>query len=134
MTVEHVNPETLAPPNGYSHVTVATGRALAFLAGKIAVDSAGSLVGPGDYRTQGRVAAHNLWLALQAVGGRPDQLARLAIYIVDLTPEREDEVLAGMAEAAAESGIGPTAGILIGVSAVGIPGALVEVEAVAALD
>ncbi|MFF4794476.1 RidA family protein [Streptomyces sp. NPDC001276] len=134
MTVEHLNPASLAPPNGYSHVTVATGRSLAFISGKIAVDADGALVGAGDYRTQGRVAARNLWLALQAAGGRPDQLARVSIYIVDHTPEREDDVLAGMAEAAVESGIGPTAGILIGVAAVGIPGALVEIEAVAVLD
>lgn len=133
MPVEHVNPPTLARPNGYSHVTVATGSALVFLAGKIAVDGEGRLLGAGDYRAQGRAAATNLWLAMQAVGARPDQLARMSIYIVAHTPEREEEVLAGMAEAARESGIGPTAGILIGVDAVGISGALVEIEGVAVL-
>ncbi|MBO9523745.1 MAG: RidA family protein [Nocardioidaceae bacterium] len=134
MPVEHLNPDTLAVPHGYSHVTVATGRAVVFLAGKIAVDRDGNLVGAGDYRAQGRQAAANLGLALEAAGARPDQLARLCIYVAGHTPEREEEVLAGMAEAAAVTGIGPTAGILLGVSAVGIPGALVEIDAIAVLD
>jgi enamine deaminase RidA (YjgF/YER057c/UK114 family) len=37
----------LAPANGYSHAVVSTG-ATAYVAGQVAVDEDGALVGPGD--------------------------------------------------------------------------------------
>jgi enamine deaminase RidA (YjgF/YER057c/UK114 family) len=82
MGIEHVNPDTLAAPRGFSHATVAAGRVV-FLAGQTALDRNGHLVA-GGVVAQFEVALSNLLTALQAAGGTPGDLASLTIYIVDV--------------------------------------------------
>jgi enamine deaminase RidA (YjgF/YER057c/UK114 family) len=52
MTIERINPKGLPPPLGYTHVTVATGSRLVFIAGQEPEDEHGNLVGPGDLAVQ----------------------------------------------------------------------------------
>ena len=54
MTIERVNPPTLARPSGFSHAIVATGSRLVFLAGQTALDATGAVVGD-------TVAASSSW-------------------------------------------------------------------------
>ena len=82
MTVDRVNPPQLAAPVGFSHAVVGTGT-IVFLAGQTALDPSGHLVG-GDVVSQFETALGNLLAALGAAGGRPDQLASLTVYAVDL--------------------------------------------------
>lgn len=82
MTIERVNPPSLAAARGFSHATVATGRTI-FLAGQTALDPAGRIV-DGDVVTQFEQALGNLLAALAAAGGTPDQLASLTIYVLDI--------------------------------------------------
>ena len=86
MSLERVNPPQLAAPVGFSHAVVGEGR-LVVLAGQTALDSAGRVV-RGDVVQQFEVALGNLLAALQAAGGRPDQLAGLTVYAVDLADYR----------------------------------------------
>lgn len=69
--------------------------------------------------------------------GRRDvrDVARLRVHVVDWTPERMPELLAGIESAAAELGFtpGPPTS-LIGVAALDVPEHLVEIEATAVLD
>src|SRR5688572_3384605 len=60
MTLERINPADLATPETYSHVIVATGRRLVFVAGQVAEDRQGKLVGPGDLALQARQAFDNV--------------------------------------------------------------------------
>ena len=82
MTLERVNPESLAKPVGFSHAVVGEGRII-FLAGQTAMDADGRIVGEGVV-DQFEVALANLLAALRAAGGTPHQLASLTIYIVDM--------------------------------------------------
>ena len=67
-----INPETVHPPFGYSHVVEVTAGRPVYIAGQVALDPAGVLVGPGDIRAQARQVFDNLQAALQAVGaGQP---------------------------------------------------------------
>ncbi len=87
MTLQRVNPAPLAVPRGFSHAVVGEGRVIC-LAGQTALDADGRIVGH-DVVTQFRRALSNLLTALDAAGGRPDQLASLTVYIVDMDDYRE---------------------------------------------
>lgn len=84
--IERVNPEELAPPTGFSHAVVGTG-SIVFLAGQTALDVHGRITGTGVIE-QFEIALGNLLAALRAAGGRPDQLASLTVYAVDLADYR----------------------------------------------
>ncbi|HEX3005337.1 MAG TPA: RidA family protein [Angustibacter sp.] len=86
MSLERVNPPALAAPVGFSHAVVGEGR-IVVLAGQTALDGEGRVV-PGDVVQQFEVALGNLLAALEAAGGRPDQLAGLTVYAVDLADYR----------------------------------------------
>jgi integrase len=53
----------------------------------VAEDAEGKLVAPGDLAAQARQAFANVGLALAAAGARPEQVARITIYVVDHRPE-----------------------------------------------
>jgi len=85
--IERVNPPSLAAPSGFSHAVAATGGRLIFLAGQTALDAAGAVVG-GTVAEQFEQALGNMLTALAAAGGRPEHLASLTIYAVDLAAYR----------------------------------------------
>jgi enamine deaminase RidA (YjgF/YER057c/UK114 family) len=82
MSVERINPTELAPPRGFSHATVASGRVIS-LAGQTGLDQDGRVV-EGGVVGQFERALGNLMTALRAAGGETDQLVSLTIYIVDM--------------------------------------------------
>ena len=88
MTLEYVNPPELGVPRGFSHATVGAGRVV-FLAGQTALDAAGRVVG-SNVVEQFEKALGNLLASLAAVGGTPDHLASLTIYIVDMEDYRNN--------------------------------------------
>jgi enamine deaminase RidA (YjgF/YER057c/UK114 family) len=78
-----INPQTLHQPTGYSHVVeVVAGRPV-YIAGQVALDPDGALVGPGDVRAQARQVFRNLRAALEAVGAGFEQVVKLNYYLVD---------------------------------------------------
>ena len=83
MTLERVNPETLAKPSGFSHAVVADGGRVVFLAGQVALGPDGTIVGD-TVAEQFERALGNLLEALRAAGGSPGDLASLTVYAVDL--------------------------------------------------
>ena len=68
VTANFINPETMHHPAGYTHLVEVTAGRLVYIAGQVALDSTGALVGPGDIRAQARQVFDNLQAALQAVG------------------------------------------------------------------
>lgn len=84
--MERINPDFLAAPSGFSHAVVASGTTV-FLAGQTGMDASGAIVS-GGVVAQFEQALANLLAALDAAGGRSDQLASLTIYIVDLDDYR----------------------------------------------
>jgi enamine deaminase RidA (YjgF/YER057c/UK114 family) len=129
MSAEYLNPPTLSAPPGamYSQaVRVSAGETL-YISGQVARDEAGKLVGEGDVVAQYRQVWHNVGLALAAVGLRHEHLVKTTTYVVgeaNIPPIRA--VRKELAPAKA-----PTSTMLV-VPALAIPGALVEIEALAA--
>jgi enamine deaminase RidA (YjgF/YER057c/UK114 family) len=127
------NPDTLAKPAaGYSQVAEITGGKLVFIAGQVAQDKAGILVGKDDFRAQVEQVFSNLKLAVEAAGGEPRDLVKLNIYIVaSVTPEQ----LPAFREIRDKyvNTANPPTSTLVFVSRLARPELLLEVDAVAAV-
>ena len=82
MTLECINPEALPTPSTYSHVVVATGSRLVFVAGQEPEDEHGNLVGVGDLAVQARQVFANVGRALAAAGARPQDVTKITIFVV----------------------------------------------------
>jgi enamine deaminase RidA (YjgF/YER057c/UK114 family) len=85
VTANFLNPQALHPPSGYSHVVEVTAGRPVYIAGQVALDRSGAVVGPGELAAQAQQVFDNLGAALQAVGAGFDQLVKLSLYLVDLT-------------------------------------------------
>lgn len=131
MTVQRHNPSELSEPKGYSHVTVATGKRTVFIAGQVALDSGGNLVGAGDLGAQARQAFRNLLAALASVGAAPTDVAKITWYVVNYSEDLRPTIAAARREAFGEHAPAST---LVGVQALARPDFLIEVEAIAVLD
>jgi enamine deaminase RidA (YjgF/YER057c/UK114 family) len=82
----NVNPETLPPPTGYSHATVAAPGTTVYLGGQTGHRRDGSIA--EDLVEQFDQAASNVAEALRAAGGSPEHLVRMVIYVTDLAAYR----------------------------------------------
>jgi enamine deaminase RidA (YjgF/YER057c/UK114 family) len=87
VSIERVNPPSLAAPSGFAHAVIAAGSRMVFLAGQTALDADGAIVG-GTIVEQFEQALANLLTALAAAGGQPTDLASLTVYAVDLADYR----------------------------------------------
>lgn len=87
MSIERVNPSSLAAPSGFAHAVIATGGRMVFLAGQTALNADGVIVGD-TVTEQFEQALTNLLTALAAAGGQPTDLASLTVYAVDLADYR----------------------------------------------
>jgi len=84
-----INPETLGAPSGYSNgvLTDAGGRFL-FIAGQIGWNQERQIVSD-DIVEQFDRALANVLAVVNEAGGRPEQLARLIIYVTDKNEYRD---------------------------------------------
>lgn len=77
-----VNPESLAPPRGYSNgIVLGPGRVL-FVAGQIGWDREGQVVSE-DLAAQFHQALRNVLDVVREAGGEPAHVGRLTIYVTD---------------------------------------------------
>jgi len=79
-----VNPQKLYDPsaNGYSTAVIMPANArVAYISGQGGQDSTGAL--SPDFAVQVEQAYANLRTALDALGAKPDQVAKLTIFVVD---------------------------------------------------
>jgi enamine deaminase RidA (YjgF/YER057c/UK114 family) len=93
------------------------------------LDGEGNVVAPGDLERQAACVADNLVAALGEVGSTPSSLLKTTIYVVG--EEREDLVRVWNV---VSSRLGRAPSTLLGVSFLGYPDQLVEIEAVAVVE
>ena len=78
------NPDTMAKPAaGYSQVGEVTGGKVVYIAGQVALDASGNLVGKDDFRAQTEQIFKNLDSAVRATGGSFRDVVKLNYYCVD---------------------------------------------------
>jgi enamine deaminase RidA (YjgF/YER057c/UK114 family) len=81
--VVFTNPPSLPTPPGYTQVVAVTGGRTIYVAGQIALDQQGNLVGAGDLRAQTRQVFANLQAALAAAGATFAHVVKLNYYLLD---------------------------------------------------
>ena len=128
-----MQPEALAAPvrNGhtlYSHVVAVEGRRLVFVAGQLARDRAGNVVGKGDMRAQIRQVGENIKAALAAAGATLGDIVKTNTYVTDM-----DEYFRHVDVRMEYFGALPTS-TTVEVRKLAHPDLVVEVEAIAVID
>jgi enamine deaminase RidA (YjgF/YER057c/UK114 family) len=124
-----INPPSLVKPTGYTHVVVAPDGRTVYVAGQVAFDSTGQLIGAGDFQAQAEQVFRNLRRALASVGGSMGDVAKTTTYITDLkhVPVLREVRLKHLDAAR------PPANTLLVVSSLARADLMVEIEAVAVL-
>ena len=127
MTRREIAVEGLAEPLSHYADAVLAGDTL-YISGIVSVDEHGAVVGE-DAAAQARQVFHLMGRVLEAAGGTPADVAKVTVYLLDIddrpriNPVRE-----------AFFGDARPASTLVEVSRLAVPGARVEVEAIAHLD
>lgn len=127
-----VNPETLydPTPNGYSTaVIVPAGARVAYISGQGGQDATGDL--SPDFAAQVTQAYANLAAALDGIGARPDQVAKLTVFVVDHDMAKLEVLTRAVRDM---FGAALPAQTLVPVPKLAIDPMLFEVDAVVVLD
>jgi enamine deaminase RidA (YjgF/YER057c/UK114 family) len=126
-----INPANLAPARGYSHGAAGAGRML-YIAGQIGWDGEGKFVSD-DLVEQFDRAIANVVCVLREAGGKPEDVLKINLYVLDKKEYRERSRDIGAAYRK-HMGRHFPAMTLAEVKGLFDEGAKVEIEAVAALS
>jgi enamine deaminase RidA (YjgF/YER057c/UK114 family) len=89
MDFTFINPDSLGAPSGYANGVLAeAGGRLLFIAGQIGWDQNQNIVS-ADLVEQFDRALANVIAVVEEAGGRPEQIARLVIYVTDKNEYRK---------------------------------------------
>jgi len=127
-----VNPQNLydPSPNGYSTAVITPpGARVAYISGQGGQDSTGAL--SPDFAVQVKQAYANLRAALEGIGAKPDQVAKLTVFVVDHDMSKLEVLTRNVKDMFGETLPAQT---LVPVPKLAIDPMLFEVEAVVVLD
>jgi enamine deaminase RidA (YjgF/YER057c/UK114 family) len=130
VTIDRINPPQLHPTPGYHHVTKVRADELVLLAGQCPLQPSGELA-EGGLAGQTEQVIQNILTALEAAGATPADVVRTVIYVV--SSNRDD--LSTVWTQLNASPLAPaftTASTLLGVSQLGFPNQLIEIDVTAA--
>ena len=130
---EFISTNTLIPPAGYSHIAKVNRGTIVYLAGQVASDASGKLIGEGNFEAQVEQVFRNLKIAIEVAGGTMADIVKLNIYLVAAVDQSEVPKLRAIRNRYVNVEK-PPASTLVVVSRLAQPGWLIEIEAVAALD
>jgi enamine deaminase RidA (YjgF/YER057c/UK114 family) len=82
--LQALNPPSLPPAQGYSHVVIAPSGRLVSISGQVAIDSTGAVVGEGDFMAQCVQVFKNLDGALRSAGLTFADVVRTDMFVTDL--------------------------------------------------
>jgi len=83
--VRFIKSENLPPSPGYSQAVEVRGGRLVFIAGQVALDHSGKVVGEGDFKAQAQQTFENLKAALEASNAKFENVVKLNYYVADMT-------------------------------------------------
>jgi enamine deaminase RidA (YjgF/YER057c/UK114 family) len=124
-----INPWTWQDRRGFTQAwRVEAPAAILFVSGQVPLDDDGNLVAPDDFDGQARRTFENLGRVLDEAGGTFGDIVKVTVYLTDMArlPDYgriKAEYIRGR----------PPASTAVGVTALAIPGLMIEVEATAVL-
>ncbi len=128
------NPDTMAKPTaGYSHVAEVTGGKIVYIAGQVAIDKAGNLVGKDDFRAQVQQVFENLKAAVEAAGGDSHSIIKLNYYCAESVDPAQVAIVREIRDKYVNTANPPTSTFVV-VKRLVRPEWLIEVDAVAVVQ
>lgn len=130
MNIERIRPDGLVRSPAFSHVAIVPpGATTIYVGGQNSVAVDGTLIGAGDVAAQARRTLANATVALAAAGATIDDVVQWTVLFVDGV-----DVQAAYAAIATEL-VAPVPALVTGarVAGLGVPGALIEISAIAAV-
>jgi enamine deaminase RidA (YjgF/YER057c/UK114 family) len=129
MGVSLIRSTGLFPGAPYAYAALTRQAGLIFTAGACPIDEHGHVTAPGDIGAQMRQALGNLQIALEESGVTIRDVLKTTVYVAS---SERDDLVAAWNEVAATFGDHDVPSTLLGVTVLGYPGQLVEIEAIAA--
>jgi enamine deaminase RidA (YjgF/YER057c/UK114 family) len=125
----YINPKGLVKPTGYTHLVIAPDGRTVYIAGQVAFDGTGKVVGEGDFTAQAEQVFRNLKHALESVGGSMADLVKTTTFVTDIkhVPALREVRARYLAKTQ------PPANTLVAVSSLARAELLIEIEGVAVL-
>lgn len=131
-TVSLIRSADLSDVAEYAYAATAPAEArLIFLAGACPLNRDGSTAGVGDYAAQAGKAMENLVVALKAAGAELDNVVSTRVLVAS---SNRNDLVAAWEVVRAAFGRHDAPSTLMGVTVLGYPDQLVEIEAVAAVS
>ena len=127
-----INPPALYDPTSFGYSTAVitrSGSRTVYISGQGGQDEQGEL--SPDFATQVKQAYRNLGAALEGVGSRPDQVAKLTVFVVDHDMVKLEILTRNVVGL---FGVRLPAQTLVPVPRLAVDGMFFEVEAVTVLD
>jgi enamine deaminase RidA (YjgF/YER057c/UK114 family) len=129
MAAELVRSDRLFSGVPYAYAATAPETGLIVTAGACPLDEQGRVVAPGDVAAQMRQAIDNLRIALEECGAGLRDVLKTTVYV---SSSSRDDLVVAWNEVAAGFGEHDPPSTLLGVTVLGYPDQLVEIEAIAA--
>jgi len=129
LKIEQIAAKGVFDPPAYTQTIKVTGaQSIILISGQVDYGENGQVGHPGDFAAQARATFASLKAQVEAAGGTVANIVQLNTYLIDLRHRTElaairEEVLGKKAPAST----------LVGVTALAMPGWLIEVEAIAVL-
>ena len=125
------NPDTLAKPTaGYSQVAEVTSGKIVYIAGQVAQDRSGNLVGKDDFRAQVQQVFENLKAAVEAAGGDFHDVVKLNYFCAESVDPSQITAVREIRDKYVNTASPPTSTFVV-VKRLVRPEWMIEVEAVA---
>lgn len=127
--IEKIAAKGVFDPPGYTQAMKVTGaQTILFVSGQVDYDDRGQPGHVGDFAAQARATFSALKAHVEAAGGTLENVVKLTTYLVDI--RHRTELVPVRREFFGEKAPAST---LVGVTALALPGWLIEVEAVAVI-
>ena len=123
-SIERINPKGMTQPTNYSHLVKVDN--LMFIAGQVALDGDGNIVGEGDMSAQVRQVLENLQTVLASQGADFSNVVKVNIFTTDIDGFRESSAVRREF-----LGDHPPTSTLVQIQRLARPVFLVEIEAIA---
>ena len=132
VTIERIRPEFLWNKPHFTNLVTSRGGRTVHLSGLVSSTPDGELVGPGDLGKQMAFIYDTVRQALALAGATPVDVVRQRVFIVGLQPDHRPVIMTAMTDFYGDGG--SAASTCVGVEALLVEGALVEIDVTAVID
>lgn len=132
VAIERIRPDFLWNKPHFTNLVTSEGGKTIHLSGLVSATAEGEIVGPGDLGAQMNFIYDTIGRALALAGATPANVVRQRVFIVGLTPAHRPVIMKAMMDF--YGGDQSAASTCVGVNALLVEDALVEIDVTAVVD